>query len=98
VGFGGHPDLRGVMSLDASIMDGKGNCGAVAAVEGIMHPVSMARVVKKHGDATKDILVCFLATNRSGEVGAWSTRPGFEYTLISSEQAMEVIKVGSTFQ
>jgi N4-(beta-N-acetylglucosaminyl)-L-asparaginase len=245
VGFGGHPDRRGVMSLDASIMDGMGNCGAVAAVEGIKHPVSLARVVmektphvlivghgaqdlavehgfpvedilseesgrdyqkwletkgeyspfehptddhdtigilaidsnqqmagacsssgmsykltgrvgdapvigaglfvdnevgaatatgngeemirisgchlivelmrmgvspqkaceeavsrvvKKHGDATKDILVCFLATNRLGEIGAWSTRPGFEYTLISSDQPIEVYKVGSTFQ
>jgi N4-(beta-N-acetylglucosaminyl)-L-asparaginase len=245
VGFGGHPDRRGVMSLDASIMDGKGNCGAVAAVDGIKHPVSLARivmektphvfivgdgaqelavkhgfpvenilseqsdkdyqkwletqgdyspfehptenhdtigilaldshqqlagacsssgmaykltgrvgdapvigaglfvddevgaatatgngeemirisgchlivelmrlgvspqkaceeavsrVVKKHGDATKDILVCFLATNRLGEIGAWSTRPGFEYTLISSDHPIEVYKVGSTFQ
>jgi N4-(beta-N-acetylglucosaminyl)-L-asparaginase len=245
VGFGGHPDQRGVMSLDASIMDGKGNCGAVAAVEGIMHPVSLARVVmektphvlivgdgaqrlalehgfevedilspesdadykkwmisqgeytpfehptdnhdtigilaidsnqqlagacstsgmaykiqgrvgdspvigaglfvddevgaatasgngeemirisgchlivelmrmgkspqqaceeavarvtKRHGEDTRNILVCFLATNRNGEVGAWSTRPGFEYTILSAEQPIEVHKVGSTFQ
>jgi N4-(beta-N-acetylglucosaminyl)-L-asparaginase len=245
VGFGGHPDKRGVMSLDASIMDGKGNCGAVAAVEGIKHPISLARVVmektphvlmvgdgaqalarehgfevedilsteskndylkwletqgdyspfehptdnhdtigilainsnlliagacsssgmayklpgrvgdapvigaglfvddevgaatatgngeemiriagshlivelmrmgmspqkaceeavarviRKHGDAAKDILVCFLAINRRGEVGAWSTRDGFEYTLISSEHSLEVHKVGNAFQ
>jgi len=245
VGYGGHPDKRGIMTLDASIMDGKGNCGAVAAVEGIKHPISLARVVmdktphvlivgdgaqdlalehgfqvenilssesandyrkwletqgdynpfqhptenhdtigilaidsnqqmagacsssgmaykltgrvgdapvigaglfvddevgaatatgngeemirisgchlivelmrmglspqkaceeavsrvvKKHGDATRDILVCFLATNRNGDIGAWSTRPGFEYTLISTDQPIDVYKVGSTFQ
>ena len=245
VGYGGLPDRRGVMSLDASIMDGNGNCGAVAAVEGIKHPVSLARivmektphvliagdgtmtlalehgmttenilspeseadykkwlqdqtdyspfqhpsenhdtigilamdanrdmagacstsgmaykmhgrvgdapvigaglfvdnevgaatatgngeemiriagshlivelmragaspqeacekaisrVVKKHGEAAKELLVCFLAFNRDGEVGAWSTRPGFEYTLISKDQTLEVRKVGHAFE
>ncbi len=244
VGYGGHPDRRGVMSLDASIMDGKGNCGAVAAVEGIMHPVSLARIVmektphvmiagegarllaaehgvpfenilspeseadfnkwresqgdytpfehptdnhdtigllaigadramagacstsgmayklpgrvgdspiigaglfvddevgaatatgngeemiriagchlivelmrngaspqaaceeaiarviKKHGESARDILVCFLATNVDGEIGAWSTRPGFEYCVLSADQELTVVKVGNAF-
>ncbi len=245
VGYGGHPDRTGKMSLDASIMDGKGNCGAVAAVQDIKHPVSLARivmektshvmivgegardlavehgipvenilspesevdfnkwresqgdyspfqhptdnhdtvgilaiganrqmagacstsgmayklpgrvgdapiigaglfvddevgaatatgngeemiriagchlvvelmrngatpqaaceeaiarVVKKHGDAAKGILVCFLATNVNGEIGAWSTRPGFEYTVIAADQELTVVKVGNAFQ
>ncbi len=244
VGYGGHPDRNGVMSLDASIMDGKGNCGAVAAVEGIMHPVSLARIVmektphvmiagdgarnlaaehgipienilspeseidfnkwresqgdyspfehptdnhdtigilalgadrqmagacstsgmayklpgrvgdspiigaglfvddevgaatatgngeemiriagchlvvelmrngatpqsaceeaiarviKKHGESAKDILVCFLATSVQGEIGAWSTRPGFEYCIITPDQELTVVKVGNAF-
>lgn len=245
VGYGGFPDRRGIMSLDASIMDGQGNCGGVAAVEGIRHAVSLARVVmektnhvliagegaqslalehgfaiedllspeseadyrrwlanqegheqfvhptenhdtigilaidangrmagacsssgmayklqgrvgdapiigaglyvddevgaatatgngeemiriagshlivelmrmgaspqkacedavarviKKHGDAAREMLVCFLAINRLGEVGAWSTRDGFEYTLLSDQQEILVQKVDHAFK
>lgn len=244
VGYGGFPDRRGIMSLDASIMDGQGNCGGVAAVEGIRHAVSLARVVmektnhvliagegakslalehgfvvedllspeskvdyerwlanqegqedfvhptenhdtigilaidaagkmagacsssgmayklhgrvgdapiigaglyvddevgaatatgngeemiriagshlivelmrmgaspqqacedavarviKKHGDAAHDMLVCFLAINRHGEVGAWSTRQGFEYTILSDSNEMQVHSVDHAF-
>lgn len=45
VGRCGNPDRDGVLSLDASIMDGDGRCGAVAALEDILHPVSVARRV-----------------------------------------------------
>jgi N4-(beta-N-acetylglucosaminyl)-L-asparaginase len=58
---------------------------------------AIARVIKKHGDAAKDILVCFLAVNVDGEIGAWSTRNGFEYTVIHPDQEMTVIKVGNAF-
>jgi N4-(beta-N-acetylglucosaminyl)-L-asparaginase len=38
VGRCGNPDRDGVLTLDASIMDGDGRCGAVAALEDIVHP------------------------------------------------------------
>lgn len=45
VGRAGYPDRDGHVSLDASIMDEQGNCGAVAALEHIAHPISVARRV-----------------------------------------------------
>jgi N4-(beta-N-acetylglucosaminyl)-L-asparaginase len=45
VGKAGYPDRDGHVSLDASIMDEQGNCGAVAALEHIAHPISVARRV-----------------------------------------------------
>jgi len=48
VGRCGYPDRDGIISLDASIMDGDGRCGAVAALEDIDHPVSVARRVMEH--------------------------------------------------
>ena len=41
----GYPDRDGHVTLDASIMDEHGNCGAVAAIEHIAHPISVARRV-----------------------------------------------------
>jgi len=45
VGYGGLPDAEGNVTLDACIMDEKGNCGSVAYLKRIMHPVSVARLV-----------------------------------------------------
>lgn len=45
VGLGGRPDRDGHVTLDACIMDSDGNCGAVMALEGYEHPVSVARKV-----------------------------------------------------
>lgn len=45
VGHCGYPDRDGVLTLDASIMSGDGRCGAVAALEDIEHPSSVARAV-----------------------------------------------------
>src|SRR5215204_3829709 len=45
VGYGGLPDRDGKVTLDACIMDEHGNCGAVMALEHIMHPISVARLV-----------------------------------------------------
>ena len=45
VGYGGFPDRDGHVTLDACIMDAKGNAGSVTFLEGIMHPISVARAV-----------------------------------------------------
>lgn len=45
VGKGGYPDRDGKVTLDACIMDENGNCGSVAALEHIVHPISVARRV-----------------------------------------------------
>ncbi|MEN5058046.1 isoaspartyl peptidase/L-asparaginase family protein [Sphingobacterium kitahiroshimense] len=45
VGKGGYPDRDGIVTLDACIMDSEGNCGSVAALEHIAHPISVARLV-----------------------------------------------------
>lgn len=45
VGKGGLPDRDGNVTLDACIMDDKGNYGAVVCVENIMHVISVARKV-----------------------------------------------------
>ena len=45
VGYGGLPDREGRVTLDACIMDAAGNCGGVAFVQGIKHPIALARKV-----------------------------------------------------
>ena len=45
VGLGGLPDREGRVTLDSCIMDEFANCGAVACLEHIVHPVSVARRV-----------------------------------------------------
>lgn len=45
VGLGANPDRDGFVTLDACIMDEHFNCGSVAFLERIKHPVSVARRV-----------------------------------------------------
>ncbi|HEY4287282.1 MAG TPA: N(4)-(beta-N-acetylglucosaminyl)-L-asparaginase [Puia sp.] len=45
VGLGANPDRDGFVTLDASIMDHQWNCGSVAFLERIKHPISVARRV-----------------------------------------------------
>ncbi len=45
VGLGGIPDRDGHVTLDACIMDEKGNCGSVCFLDHIKHPISVARLV-----------------------------------------------------
>lgn len=45
VGLGGLPDRDGRVTLDACIMDEHANCGSVACLEHIVHPISVARKV-----------------------------------------------------
>ncbi|MEO5905194.1 MAG: N(4)-(beta-N-acetylglucosaminyl)-L-asparaginase [Saprospiraceae bacterium] len=51
VGYGGLPDERGVVTLDASIMHGPTHrCGSVAALENIKKACSVARLVMERTD------------------------------------------------
>ena len=45
VGVGGRPDRDGHVTLDACIMSGDARCGSVAFLEGIAHPINVARAV-----------------------------------------------------
>ncbi len=45
VGYGGLPDRDGNVTLDACIMDEKGNAGSVTFLQGIKHPIEVARLV-----------------------------------------------------
>ena len=45
VGVGGRPDRDGHVTLDACIMGGDARCGSVAFLEGIAHPINVARAV-----------------------------------------------------
>lgn len=45
VGLGANPDREGFVTLDACIMDEFANCGGVAFLERIKHPISVARRV-----------------------------------------------------
>tara|TARA_B100000315_G_scaffold210088_1_gene206150 strand:- start:1324 stop:2271 length:948 start_codon:yes stop_codon:yes gene_type:complete len=54
VGFGGLPDEQGKVTLDACIMDHTGNCGSVAFIQNIKHPISVARKVMEE---TKHVML-----------------------------------------
>lgn len=50
VGYGGYPDELGNVTLDACIMNSQGNAGAVACLQHIKHPISVARKVMEETD------------------------------------------------
>lgn len=52
VGFGGLPDERGVVTLDAAIMDWRARIGSVICVENIHNPISLARMVLEDTEHT----------------------------------------------
>jgi len=54
VGIGGRPDASGHVTLDACIMDEHSRCGSVAYLEGIKHPISVARAVM---DRTQHVML-----------------------------------------
>ena len=45
IGIGSLPDETGKVTLDSCVMDSNGNCGSVAFLQNIVHPVSVARKV-----------------------------------------------------
>lgn len=54
VGLEAFPDRDGYVTLDASIMDHKSNCGSVVFLQNIKHPISVAR---KLMESTKHVVL-----------------------------------------
>ena len=54
VGLEAYPDRDGYVTLDASIMDHKANCGSVMFMQQIKHPISVARKVM---ETTKHVVL-----------------------------------------
>lgn len=82
VGWGGLPNEEGVVQLDASIMDGKTySAGAVAALENIRTPCSVARVVMERTDHV--LLV-------GGDALAFAKKWGFREEELLTEKARNV--------
>src|ERR1700687_1951445 len=72
VGLGGHPNVLGVVELDASLVDGtRHRVGAVGALTGYLHPISVARAVMER--LPHVMLVGDGAARFAAEIGAERT-------------------------
>jgi len=78
VGYGGLPDRDGKVTLDACIMDEKGNAGSVAFLQDFLHPVSVARKVMEE---TPHIMLAGEGARR------FALEQGFEPTDLLTESA-----------
>jgi L-asparaginase / beta-aspartyl-peptidase len=73
VGTGGHPNLVGSVELDAGLMDGRHRMtGGVAALQGFLHPISVARQVMER--LPHALLVGNGAARFAKEIGAETGR------------------------
>ena len=81
VGLGGRPNAAGYPQLDACIMDGPGHrAGDAAGLEGIVHPISAARLVM---EKTKHVMLV-------GEGARWfALEHGVESIEVSQYDAMK---------
>lgn len=91
VGLGGNPDREGHVTLDASIMDENFNCGSVAFLERIKHPISVARRVMEKtphvmlvGDGAQQFAVAEGFPLESGELSP-DAKKSYEQWLKKSE-------------
>ena len=57
VGYGGLPDRDGKVTLDACLMDEAGRAGAVAFLQHIKNPISVARLVMERTDCNPGTLL-----------------------------------------
>ena len=80
VGIGGTPDEKGFVTLDACIMDETGDCGSVAFLQNIKHPISVARKVMEE---TRHIML----VGKGAEEFAYEM--GFEKTPLLTERSKE---------
>ncbi|MCB1124412.1 MAG: N(4)-(beta-N-acetylglucosaminyl)-L-asparaginase, partial [Verrucomicrobiae bacterium] len=80
VGIGGTPDEEGFVTLDACIMDETGDCGSVAFLQNIVHPISVARKVMEE---TRHIML----VGEGAEQFAY--KMGFEKTPLLTEKSRE---------
>lgn len=78
VGYGGLPDRDGKVTLDACIMDENGNCGSVSFVQGIKHPISLARLVM---EKTQHVML----SGKGAELFAYEN--GFQKEELLTEQS-----------
>lgn len=92
VGLGGLPDRDGFVTLDACIMDHDNNCGAVACIQDIENPISVARKVME--DTPHVMLVGHGAKQFAIEKGFAETNLLTE----SSKKAWEKWKEESKYQ
>jgi beta-aspartyl-peptidase (threonine type) len=84
VGLGGIPNLLGVPQLDASIMDGRTmKSGAVAAVEGFIHPISIARRVM---DVSPHVFLV------GPGAGIFAEAEGFEKAELLTERSLKAYR------
>lgn len=82
VGYGGLPNENGVVQLDSSFMDGKTySAGAVACLENIKTPASVARLVMEHTDH-----VLLVGTGALQFAKAW----GFQEENLLTEKARKI--------
>jgi N4-(beta-N-acetylglucosaminyl)-L-asparaginase len=72
VGLGGLPDRDGIVTLDACVMTGDGRAGSVCFVQGIDHPVSVARHVMEH---TPHVMLVGAGAERYARENGFVQRP-----------------------
>jgi beta-aspartyl-peptidase (threonine type) len=81
VGLGGYPNLLGEVEVDAGIMDGRDlAAGAVGALQGIEHPISVARKIMDH---LPHVLLVGQGAHR------FAVEMGFERTNLITEAARQ---------
>lgn len=78
VGIGGTPDEAGNVTLDACIMDETGDCGSVAFLQNIAHPISVARKVMEE---TRHVMIVGIGAEE------FAYAHGFEKTNLLTPKA-----------
>ena len=81
VGYGGYPNEDGVVQLDAAIMSGPDHrVGAVAGLEGIANPISLARKVLER---TQHVLLVGQGAQQ------FALKTGFQKTNLLTEKSLQ---------